>query len=70
MRQLHWPSGPYPVHSGSTEECQQPWDVLWKRHEYYVECTCGWSAREDRLKDAAAAGSAHYKSLWPQEEAK
>lgn len=59
IRQRHWPLGPYPVHPGSTDDCWKFWCTIWNRHDWYVDCSCGWNVRAKKVKDAGDAAIEH-----------
>jgi len=62
-RQPHWPVGPFPVHPNGTAGCWKFWCTVWNRHEYRVECSCGWNVQAKRMQVATAAASEHINGL-------
>lgn len=47
------------VDPGGTEHCFKFWCTVFRRHEYYAYCTCGYSARSGQIAATTAALLAH-----------
>lgn len=59
----HWPRGPFPIHSGSIDECKKFWCAIFGQHKYCVDCSCGWHICSKRLEDATATASEHLANV-------